>query len=65
MKDELPPAKKEYNGRSEPVLVVSKNKEIEYAQYIEKARVWARGICAIGFKPYAWKEIVLPKIKED
>lgn len=61
VKDELPPVKKKYNGRSELVLVVSKNKQIEYAQYIEKARTWARGICAIGFEPYAWKEVELPK----
>lgn len=61
VKDELPPARKEYCGRSEPVLVVSKKKEMQYAQYVEKEKTWARGICAIGFEPYAWKEIVLPK----
>ena len=61
VKDELPPIKKEYNGRSEPVLVLSKEKEMQYAQYVEKEKTWARGICEINFKPYAWKEIVLPK----
>jgi len=61
VKDELPPVKKEYNGRSELVLVLSKEKEMQYAQYVEKEKTWARGICEINFKPYAWKEIVLPK----
>lgn len=61
VKDELPPIKKEYNGRSELVLVLSKEKEMQYAQYVEKEKTWARGICEINFKPYAWKEIVLPK----
>jgi hypothetical protein len=61
VKDELPPIKKEYNGRSEPVLVLSKEKEMQYAQYVEKEKTWARGICKINFEPYAWKEIVLPK----
>ena len=60
VKDELPPVKKEYNGRSELVLVLSKEKEMQYAQYVEKEKTWARGICEIGFKPYAWKEIILP-----
>ena len=61
VKDELPPIKKEYNGRSEPVLVLSKEKEMQYAQYVEKEKTWVRGICEINFKPYAWKEIELPK----
>ena len=61
VKDELPPIKKEYCGRSELVLVVSKEKEMQYAQYVEKEKTWARGICEISFVPYAWKEIVLPK----
>jgi hypothetical protein len=66
VKDELPPIKKEYNGRSEPVLVLSKEKEMQYAQYVEKEKTWARGICEINFKPYAWKEIELPKeLKND
>ena len=65
MKDELPPIKKEYNGRSELVLVLSKEKEMQYAQYVEKEKTWARGICEINFKPYAWKEIVLPELKES
>ena len=66
VKDELPPVKKEYNGRSELVLVLSKEKEMQYAQYVEKEKTWARGICEIGFKPYAWKEIILPvEIKEN
>ena len=65
VKDELPPVMKEYCGRSELVLVVSKEKEMQYAQYVEKEKTWARGILAIDFEPYAWKEIVLPKeIKE-
>ena len=64
VKDELPPIKKEYNGRSELVLVLSKEKEMQYAQYVEKEKTWARGICEISFKPYAWKEIVLPKESE-
>ena len=65
VKDELPLVKKEYNGRSELVLVLSKEKEMQYAQYVEKEKTWARGICGINFEPYAWKEIVLPKeIKE-
>ena len=65
VKDELPPVKKEYNNRSELVLVLSKEKEMQYAQYVEKEKTWARGICEINFEPYAWKEIVLPKeIKE-
>lgn len=61
VKDELPPIKKEYNGRSELVLVLSKEKEMQYAQYVEKEKTWARGICEISFVPYAWKEIILPK----
>ena len=61
VKDELPPVKKEYNNRSELVLVLSKEKEMQYAQYVEKEKTWARGICEINFEPYAWKEIVLPK----
>lgn len=61
VKDGLPPIKKEYNGRSELVLVLSKEKEMQYAQYVEKEKTWARGICEINFKPYAWKEIVLPE----
>ena len=61
VKDELPPIKKEYCGRSELVLVVSKEKEMQYAQYVESEKTWARGICEISFVPYAWKEIVLPK----
>ena len=61
VKDGLPPIKKEYCGRSELVLVLSKEKEMQYAQYVEKEKTWARGICEINFKPYAWKEIVLPK----
>jgi len=61
VKDGLPPIKKEYNGRSELVLVLSKEKEMQYAQYVEKEKTWARGICEINFKPYAWKEIKLPK----
>ena len=66
VKDELPPVKKEYNGRSELVLVLSKEKEMQYAQYVEKEKTWARGICEINFEPYAWKEIVLPKeMKEN
>ena len=66
VKDELPPIKKEYNGRSEPVLVLSKEKEMQYAQYVEKEKTWVRGICEINFKPYAWKEIELPKeLKEN
>ena len=64
VKDELPPVKKEYNGRSELVLVLSKEKEMQYAQYVEKEKTWARGICEINFEPYAWKEIVLPELKE-
>ena len=65
VKDELPPVKKEYNNRSELVLVLSKEKEMQYAQYVEKEKTWARGICEINFEPYAWKEIVLPEeIKE-
>ncbi|MBO7714193.1 MAG: hypothetical protein J6S85_11520 [Methanobrevibacter sp.] len=64
VKDELPPIKKEYNGRSELVLVLSKEKEMQYAQYVEKEKTWARGICEISFVPYAWKEIVLPKESE-
>ena len=63
VKDELPPIKKEYNGRSELVLVLSKEKEMQYAQYVEKEKTWARGICEINFKPYAWKEIVLPELE--
>ena len=62
---DLPPIKKEYNGRSELVLVLSKEKEMQYAQYVEKEKTWARGICEINFKPYAWKEIVLPELKES
>lgn len=65
VKDELPPVKKEYNGRSELVLVLSKEKEMQYAQYVEKEKTWARGICEINFKPYAWKEIVLPELPEE
>ncbi len=65
VKDKLPPIKEKYNGRSEPVLVLSKEKEMQYAQYVEKEKTWARGICAINFEPFAWKEIVLPNIKED
>lgn len=65
VKEELPPIKKEYNGRSELVLVLSKEKEMQYAQYVEKEKTWARGICEISFKPYAWKEIVLPELKES
>ena len=65
VKDELPPIKKEYCGRSELVLVVSKNKQMQYAQYVEKEKTWARGICAIGFEPYAWKEIVLPELPKE
>ena len=65
VKDGLPPIKKEYNGRSELVLVLSKEKEMQYAQYVEKEKTWARGICEINFKPYAWKEIVLPELKES
>lgn len=61
VKNELPPIKENYNGRSELVLVVSEEKEMEYAQWVEKEKTWARGICEIRFKPYAWKEIVLPK----
>ena len=61
VKDELPPVKKEYNNRSELVLVLSKEKEMQYAQYVEKEKTWARGICEINFEPYAWKEIILPK----
>ena len=61
VKDELPPVKKEYNNRSELVLVLSKEKEMQYAQYVEKEKTWARGICEINFEPYAWKEIVPPK----
>ena len=64
VKDELPPIKKEYCGRSELVLVLSKEKEMQYAQYVEKEKTWARGICEINFKPYAWKEIVLPELKD-
>ena len=64
VKDELPPIKKEYNGRSELVLVLSKEKEMQYAQYVEEEKTWARGICEISFYPYAWKEIVLPKESE-
>ena len=64
VKDGLPSIKKEYNGRSELVLVLSKEKEMQYAQYVEKEKTWARGICEINFKPYAWKEIVLPKESE-
>lgn len=64
VKDQLPPIKKEYNGRSELVLVLSKEKEMQYAQYVEKEKTWARGIFEINFKPYAWKEIVLPKESE-
>ncbi len=64
VKDKLPPIKKEYNGRSELVLVLSKEKEMQYAQYVEKEKTWARGICEINFKPYAWREIVLPKESE-
>ena len=64
VKDELPPIKKKYCGRSELVLVLSKEKEMQYAQYIEKEKTWARGICEISFVPYAWKEIVLPELKE-
>ena len=64
VKDELPPVKKEYNNRSELVLVLSKEKEMQYAQYVEKEKTWARGICEINFEPYAWKEIVLPKESE-
>ena len=64
VKDELPPVKKEYCGRSELVLVLSKEKEMQYAQYVEKEKAWARGICEISFEPYAWKEIVLPKESE-
>jgi hypothetical protein len=65
VKDKLPPVKKEYNGRSELVLVLSKEKEMQYAQYVEKEKTWARGICEINFEPYAWKEIVLPKENEN
>ena len=65
VKDELPLVKKEYNGRSELVLVLSKEKEMQYAQYVEKEKTWARGICEINFKPYAWKEIVLPELEEN
>lgn len=65
VKDELPPVKKEYNGRSELVLVLSKEKEMQYAQYVEKEKTWARGICEINFEPYAWKEIVLPELEEN
>lgn len=61
VKDGLPPIKKEYNCRSELVLVLSKEKEMQYAQYVEKEKTWARGIFEINFKPYAWKEIVLPE----
>ena len=61
VKDKLPPIKKEYNGRSELVLVLSKEKEMQYAQYVEKEKTWARGICEINFKPYAWREIKLPE----
>ena len=61
VKDELPPIKKKYCGRSELVLVLSKEKEMQYAQYVESEKTWARGICEISFEPYAWKEIVLPK----
>ena len=61
VKDELPPVKKEYNNRSELVLVLSKEKEMQYAQYVEKEKTWARGICEINFEPYAWKEITLPE----
>lgn len=65
VKDELPPVKKEYNGRSELVLVLSKEKEMQYAQYVEKEKTWARGICEINFEPYAWKEIILPELEEN
>ena len=65
VKDKLPPIKKEYNGRSELVLVLSKEKEMQYAQYVEKEKTWARGICEISFKPYAWKEIVLPELPKE
>lgn len=65
VKDELPPVKKEYNGRSELVLVLSKEKEMQYAQYVEKEKTWARGICEINFEPYAWKEIVLPGLPKE
>ena len=61
VKDGLPPIKKKYCGRSELVLVLSKEKEMQYAQYVESEKTWARGICEISFVPYAWKEIVLPK----
>lgn len=65
VKDELPPVKEKYNYRSELVLVLSKEKEMQYAQYVEKEKTWARGICEINFKPYAWKEIVLPELEEN
>ena len=65
VKDELPPIKENYNGRSELVLVVSEEKEMEYAQWVEKEKTWARGICEIRFKPYAWKEIVLPELPKE
>lgn len=65
VKDRLPPIKKKYNGRSELVLVLSKEKEMQYAQYVEKEKCWARGICEINFKPYAWKEIVLPELPKE
>ncbi len=62
VKDELPPIKKEYNGRSELVLVLSKENEMQYAQYVKKEKTWARGICAINFEPYAWREITIPEL---
>ena len=65
VKDGLPLVKKEYNGRSELVLVLSKEKEMQYAQYVEKEKTWARGICEINFEPYAWKEIVLPELPKE
>jgi hypothetical protein len=38
---------------------------MQYAQYVEKEKTWARGICEINFKPYAWREIILPKETEN
>lgn len=64
VKDGLPPIEKKSVGRSKLVLVLSKEMEMQYAQYVEKEKTWARGIIEISFEPYAWKEIVLPEEEE-
>ena len=64
-KGELPPSMEKYCGRSEPVLVWLGDNNVEYAQWIEEAKTWGRGICELTGTVIAWKYIELPKERKE